>query len=86
MSEKEENTFEKFNKNRRQFLVVGGASVASFFLGKIFGPSINLFSQDIPISERDFKDFRIVETNKEMKLYDRKGNELFIVDKESFRE
>lgn len=75
---------EIFNKHRRTFLTVAGTGVVAFILGKIFGPSINLFSEDYVISEKEFKNFRIVETKKEMKFYDRGGNEVFIVDKESF--
>ncbi len=73
-----------FNRHRRTFLTVAGTGVIAFILGKIFGPSINLFSKDHAISEKEFRNFRIVETNKEMKFYDRGGNEIFIVDKESF--
>ncbi len=75
---------EIFNKHRRMFLTVAGTGVIAFILGKVFGPSINLFSGDTVINEKSFKNFRIVETKKEMKFYDRGGNEIFIVDKESF--
>ena len=77
---------ETLNKNRRTVLMVAGTGIISFILGKIFGPSINIFSKEIILSEKEFKNFRIIETNKEMKLYDKNGNEIFIIDKESFKE
>ncbi len=75
---------ETFNKHRRMFLTVAGTGAVAFILGKIFGPSINFFSEDTVISEKSLRNFRIVETKKEMRFYDRGGNEIFIVDKESF--
>jgi hypothetical protein len=71
-----------FNKHRRTFLIVFCASVSSFVLGKIFGPSINLFPKDHEISEEGFKNFRVVNTKEEMRLYDRQGNEILIFEKE----
>ncbi len=70
-----------FNKRRRTFLVVFCASVFSFVLGKIFGPSINLFPKDHDITEEGFKNFRVVNTKEEMRLYDRQGNEILIFEK-----
>jgi hypothetical protein len=75
-----------FNKHRRTILTVLGTGVIAFILGKVFGPSFNLFSKDYTISDKEFKNFRIVETKKEMKFYDPTGNEIFIIDKESFTE
>lgn len=73
-----------FNKHRRNLLIAGGTGVIAFILGKIFGPSINLFSEDYPLSEKSFENFRIVDTKKELKLYDRGGNEIIIIEKEGF--
>ena len=81
-----EETKDIFNKHRRTFLTVAGTGVVAFILGKIFGPSVNLFTRDTVINDKEFKNFRVVETRKEMKLFDRGGNEIFIIDKESFQE
>lgn len=71
-----------FNKRRRTLLAVLGTGAVSFVLGKIFGPSINFFSKDYEISEEGFKNFRVVNTKEEMRLYDRQGNEIIIFEKE----
>ncbi len=73
------------NKKRRQMLTVVGVGLFSFVLGKVIGPKIQLFSQDYPITKKEFKNFRVVETNKEMKLYTREGEEILIVEKEGFK-
>lgn len=70
------------NKNRRVLLTIAGTGVVAFIAGKIFGPSVTLFSKDKVISNKEFKNFSLVETNKEMKLYDRKGDEIIIFEKE----
>lgn len=81
LSQKKETVF---NKHRRTALTIAGTGAVAFVLGKIFGPSINLFSKDSVISSQDFKNFRITETDTEMTFFDRGGNEIFIIDKESF--
>lgn len=81
-NEKHKDKEEIFNRNRRLFLTVAGTGVVAFILGKIFGPSINLFSRDHVLSEEEFKNFRVVNTEKEMRLYDRSGDEIIIIEKE----
>ncbi len=73
------------NKKRRQMLTIVGVGLFSFVLGKVIGPKIQLFSQDYPITKKEFKNFRVVETNKEMKLYTHGGEEILIVDKDGFK-
>ncbi|MFC1734072.1 hypothetical protein ACFL6I_27525 [candidate division KSB1 bacterium] len=75
-----------FNKHRRTFLTVAGTGVVAFFLGKIFGPSISLFPKDHVISEKEFQNFRVVNTKEEMRLYDRHGDEIIVIDKEGLVE
>ncbi len=53
-----------------------------FLAGKVLGPSINLFSGDNEIGKiTDFKNFRVVETGKELTFFDRMGNEILSLDK-----
>ncbi len=77
---------EKIDLNRRNFLkwlALGVGAFAMFVLGKIFGPSVNLASPPQKIGDETiFKNFRLVENDKELKLYDRMGNEIFIIEKQ----
>lgn len=70
------------NGRRRTFLIAGATGVGAFVLGKIFGPSINFFSPMQSVA--DFKNFRIVDSDEEMRLYDKLGNEIVIIEKEGF--
>ncbi len=70
------------NTHRRTSLTILSTSVITFILGKVFSPSINLFSKDYNISEEGFKNFRVFNTKDEMKLYDLFGNEVLIFEKE----
>jgi len=81
--EKKEEIFDKY---RRTFLTVAGTGVIAFILGKIFGPSVNLFSKDHVISEKEFQNFRVVNTKEEMRLYDKQGDEIIIIEKEGLTE
>ena len=56
----------------------------SFMLGKIFGPSISLFSSSGDFSSTtDFQNFRVVESGKELQFFDKMGNEILTLDKEA---
>lgn len=68
---------------RRLLLKLGFFGAAAFALGKIFGPNIPFFSERV-VSLKDFKNFRIVETSKELRLFNKVGDEIVIVDKEGF--
>ena len=53
-------------------------------LGKIFGPSISMFSSSGEFSSTtDFQNFRVVETGKELQFFDKMGNEILTLDKEA---
>lgn len=55
-----------------------------FMLGKIFGPSISLFSSSGEFSSTtDFENFRVVESGKELQFFDKMGNEILTLDKEA---
>jgi hypothetical protein len=73
---------EKVSDKRRSFLkymLVGGGA---FVAGKVLGPSLDFFSFSGDFSKvTDFKNFRVVETAKELTFYDRFGNEILALDK-----
>ncbi len=55
-------------------------------VGKIIGPSINLFGGTIDLGdgkEYDFKNFRVIENGQELGFYDQLGNEILILDKDA---
>ncbi len=73
---------EEVSDKRRSFLkyLVLGSGV--FLAGKVLGPSLDLFSFSGDLSKiTDFKNFRVVETAKELTFYDRFGNEILALDK-----
>lgn len=78
---------EPSNKKRRALLKIGLTGVAAFALGKIVGPRIDdlIHPEDKIIDRKDFASFSLIETNGEMKLSDKEGNEIFVIDKESFK-
>ncbi|MEK7179060.1 MAG: hypothetical protein AAB727_02275 [Patescibacteria group bacterium] len=75
---------EKINANRRTVLkwLIFGAG--AFALGKIFGPYVGLSRPQELNGKSAFKNFKVVETNKELRLYNRMGDEIFIIEKEGF--
>lgn len=69
------------NKNRRnlfKFLLIGSGAL---LLGKIFGPDLLKFFSDSK-TEKDFKGFRVIENKKELSIYDKTGEKIFVIDKE----
>ncbi|MBI2108906.1 MAG: hypothetical protein HYT93_01840 [Parcubacteria group bacterium] len=73
---------EQIDEKRRNFLkwsLIGGGG---FLLGKIFGPYLT-FSRSEPFNEAFLKDFRVVETGRELKLFNKKGEEVLVIDKET---
>lgn len=70
------------NLGRRNLVKLGFFGGAAFVLGKIFGPSLSFFGSDAVVGEKDFENFRVVETKKELRLFNRGGDEIVIVEKE----
>ncbi len=70
------------NLGRRNLVKLGLFGGVAFVLGKVFGPSISLFGGDAVTGTKDFRNFRVVETKKEMRLFNRSGDEIIIVEKE----
>jgi hypothetical protein len=83
---RKKDTENEINKNRRTFLTIGITGAAAFVIGKVFGPYLDAFVKpgDKVIDRKDFQNFSLIETNDEMLLTDKEGNDIFIIDKESF--
>ena len=63
-----------------KYVVLGSGFLV---LGKIFGPSINFFGDTDFSKVTNFENFRVVESDKELKFFDKIGNEILTLDKES---
>lgn len=72
------------NERRRTLIKFGLVGAATFVLGKVLGPSLNLFGgSSVATGETtDFKNFRVVDNNTELGFYDKLGNEILIIEKE----
>ena len=68
------------NARRRNVIKLGLLGAGAFVLGKIFGPSISLFSGSWDGQEYDFKNFRVIENGQELGFFDRLGNEILILE------
>lgn len=77
---------EKIDNKRRNFLkwlLFGVGAFVAFVLGKVFGPSVSFSPKPQKIGDETiFKNFRMVETDKEIRMYNRTGDEIFIIEKE----
>lgn len=80
MTHHDSNEIESKRRSLLKYVLFGGGF---FMLGKIFGPSINIFSQESDLSITDFKNFRVVESGKELQFFDKMGNEILALDKEA---
>jgi len=70
-----------YRRNLLKLLVVGGGA---FVVGKFASPFINYLNGDTVINEQTFQNFKVVETGRNLKILDKEGAEIFIVEKDSF--
>jgi len=81
-----ESKKQPLNDRRRNLIKLGFFGVGTFALGKILGPAISIFPQNLELTdigkETLFKNFRVVESNDELGIYDRLGNEILIIEKD----
>ena len=75
---------ETINENRRTFLAFGATGVAAFVLGKMFGGEG--WGDNTVMGRAEFDEFILTETRSEMRLTDKKGEPIVVIDKDSFRE
>lgn len=69
------------NERRRALLKYGLFGAGAFMLGKIFGPSINIFGGgSFDGDVHDFKNFRVVESRKGLAFFDKWGNEILVLE------
>ena len=68
------------NRRRRNIIKLGLLGVGAFVLGKIFGPSIDLFSDEWDGQTFDFKNFRVVENSQGLAFFDKVGNEILVLE------
>ncbi len=67
-------------RNVLKWVALGGGA---FVLGKIFGPSINLFPKSASLDKTQvFANFRVVENDQELGFYDSLGNQILILEKD----
>lgn len=70
------------NNRRRNALKLFAFGGGAFLLGKIFGPSINLFGGEWDGKSYDFNNFRVVENGRGLGFYDKFGNEILLMEKD----
>ncbi len=69
------------NERRRTLLKLAAYGGTMFVLGKVLGPSINLFGGVVEGEITEFKNFRVVDNDEEIGFYDKLGNEILIIEK-----
>jgi len=72
---------QEVNKNRRKFIkfaLIGGGVLLA---GKIFGPKLLDVLSPSPKVEKDFVNFKVSEDKSGLKISDKSGEEIFIIDK-----
>jgi len=80
----------KPNKDRRDFLKYSAFTIGGFLVGKFLDSIQGLFSPkkgfELVGPQREeakiFENFVVKETKKELNISDKKGNEIFIIEKE----
>jgi len=72
------------NIRRRSFIKYVSLGGAAFFVGKFFNPFINMLHGDKVLDEKSFENFVVTETGKQLKFADKSGNDILIIDKNSF--
>ena len=70
---------EKVNQNRRNFLIFLLIGSGTLLLGRIFGPGLLKFFFP-PKMEQDFNEFKVTKDRKELIIFDKKGEEILIID------
>ena len=70
------------SSGRRSFLKYMMLGSGVLVIGKLFGPSLSLFAESAPNdSASSLKNFRFVEKDKEMRVFDKSGEEILSFDK-----
>jgi|OM-RGC.v1.031707893 hypothetical protein len=74
------------NPRRRSFLLFGATGLGAFVLGRLIGDDLaRLFSFDGAEHHKKIGGFSVIEKRSEMIIKDQSGEEVFVIDTESFR-
>lgn len=74
---------QNINENRRKFLKWAAIGGGSFALWKIFGSSAKFFGASDELSKETlFDNFRILETGKDLTIYEKSGKEIIVIEKD----
>ena len=79
-AEREEN----INLRRRNFVKIAALGSVAFLAGKFFGPHMDIIKNDGVVDEKILGNFKIIETDQQLNILDKKGNEILVIDKDSF--
>ncbi|MDP3955832.1 MAG: hypothetical protein Q8Q18_01130 [bacterium] len=71
------------NETRRKMFKLIAFGGVTFFLGRFFGRALDHLGAPTG-KETYFKDFRIMESNKQLGIYGSDGDKILVIDKESF--
>ncbi|MBI2618227.1 hypothetical protein HYW58_02125 [Candidatus Kaiserbacteria bacterium] len=66
---------------RRNFLKILLFGSVSFVLGNILAPYLSFFNKKETLDIKMLKYFKVVESDSELKLYNKKGEEVLSIDK-----
>lgn len=70
-------------KERRTLLKLALFGGGAFLVGKLFGSFTDLFSDKV-VKDVQFNNFRFVETGKKLTISEKDGQDILVVDKDSF--
>ena len=79
-----EQKSEDINLRRRNFVKFAAVGRVDFLAVNFFGRHLNVFKNDSVVDEKILGNFKIIETGKQLNVLDKKGNEIMIIDKDSF--
>ena len=79
---------ENVNLRRRKFVKIAALGSVAFLAGKFFGPHMNVIKDsgvvDSVVDEKILGNFKIIETDQQLNILDKKGNEILVIDKDGF--
>lgn len=74
----------EINERRRNLIKFAAFGAAAFVLGRVLGPSLSLFGDSSAAgTSKKYKNYRVVDSDKELRIYDPQGNELVMIEKDA---
>lgn len=75
---------QEINERRRNLIKFAAFGAAAFVLGKVLGPSLSVFGDTNDSgSSKKYKNYRVVDNDRELRVYDPQGNELVMIEKDA---